>query len=515
MKQIYILLFLLNTPLVLWAQLSLKTDRLSRTYELGEVVQYIVSSTQAQEVAYQIRTDKQSAPIQEGILSLVEGTNAKIAFEPLEAGIYICVLSTVEEELKVGVAVDPLNIEPYEPKPIDFDVFWENAIDELSTIAIDPVLTFYQTNTNSTSYKLRIATIENRSVYGYLTVPNGSGPFPALVSLPPFGNDGALILPEVFVAEQAKALTLAISIHNVPVDEEDPNAYQPNELLEVENYYYKKAVIATIRAIDYLFSRSDFNGNDLIIEGVSQGGGLAALVAGLDTRVKALASSNTALCQHMGVKYNKASGFPYYVATVRGAMPGIENELSTTRSVKYVDAIYTMQNYKGSALFTTDLVDEICPAATVFAAYNQLHESKIMVMVLDKGHSSPDDYWTGRLPFFRQYVESMSNPNLPWLSTTSYYANADAHKVILSNMSVSLTGEVGYDKTANTQWPVKWTLVEGAGAVRMSNPNSRQNTIAFYEKGTYLLKLTAYDDQFLVSDKKRIIVEDYVTIDIE
>ena len=59
--------------------------------------------------------------------------------------------------------------------------------------------------------------------------------------------------------------------------------------------YYKYGVLGAIRAIDYIFSRSDFNGSEMGVMGVSQGGGLAYLVAGVDDRVNLLLNSVPAL----------------------------------------------------------------------------------------------------------------------------------------------------------------------------------------------------------------------------
>ena len=49
----------------------------------------------------------------------------------------------------------------------------------------------YDDNNNllSKTYLVEIQHIDNRTIYGYLTIPEGGGPFPAVVQLPPAGNN--------------------------------------------------------------------------------------------------------------------------------------------------------------------------------------------------------------------------------------------------------------------------------------------------------------------------------------
>jgi len=98
--------------------------------------------------------------------------------------------------------------------------------------------------------------------------------------------------------------------------------------------------MAGVRCIDYIFSRNDFDGENMIVTGVSQGGGLSTLVAGIDNRVKYLIISNPILGQTLGLQNDRAGGFPNYInQSIEGV--GTPSHLAATaEAAKYYDAIY-------------------------------------------------------------------------------------------------------------------------------------------------------------------------------
>jgi len=307
---------------------------------------------------------------------------------------------------------------------------------------------------------------------------------------------------------------MSISIHNAEPDVLDPNAYQPNDLTDPAGLYYRLAVLACVRSIDYIFSRSDFDGENMIINGVSQGGGLSIVTAGLDQRVKILAFSNPALCQHSGLIYDKASGFPYYAHASRALNTDFSIEPAAVEAAKYIDAIHFAKRFKGPCLAHTGFEDLVCPSAGVFAAYNQIRGPKLFIQEIEVGHNTPNDYWTGRLAFYRKHIPILINPDHPW-ETTGYFADAGNDKTTSTNTPVNLNGLTELDSNIITSWKVYWEKVEGPGKVAFSNPNSRNTTATFSEPGTYMIRFYSHDDQYIASDQKRITVEDVVRVVVQ
>ena len=95
-------------------------------------------------------------------------------------------------------------------------------------------------------------------------------------------------------------ITLEIGIHGVPVTM-DPEVYRnlgssavyryfTYNLEDKDQYYYKRVYMGCVRANDFLVSLPNFDGTNLAVTGGSQGGALSIVTAGLDARVKYLAS---------------------------------------------------------------------------------------------------------------------------------------------------------------------------------------------------------------------------------
>ena len=269
-------------------------------------------------------------------------------------------------------------------------------------------------------------------------------------------------------------------------------------------------LLGGLRAIDYVFSRIDFNG-DLGLCGNSQGGGLSISLAGLDERVKAVLAIAPANAEQQGTRYNKASGFPRY--NIGGASLGLDTNKVKIAS-KYHDAVYFLKRYKGELMIQTGYRDDVAPSATHFAAYNQFAGAATMLHLRDMGHNYPEEYWLGRYAFFNQYLKGFVNP-FTFKKTYSINAGADQKDVLLD--SVILRGVVFKDGTQNETLPVLWEKVSGPGDVTFENAKSRTTKVRFSEAGTYILRFYA-EDEYLINDPaqaKFYSMRDFVTIAVK
>ena len=276
------------------AQLNVDTDQLDATYEVGETMTFQISSNSSTPISWELKYDEHAPIISSGVLNSSSGV---VPYTGTHPGAVICEVNQGNNKAVASAVFDPFDVQPFEQEPADFDAFWNSQKALLAAVPMNPVVTLHSTSTYSKTYRVTLNQIDNRKVYGYLTVPNGAGPFPGVVVMPPFGNAQNLALPEIDLAEKGGVLAFSITIHNAPPDQVDPNAYQPDDISDEEGNYFRYAFLAGIRAIDYIFSRPDFDGENFIMTGVSQGAGLATCVAGLDNRVDLLTISNPALCQ--------------------------------------------------------------------------------------------------------------------------------------------------------------------------------------------------------------------------
>lgn len=496
-------------------QTSLSVERPDAIYQVNETIQFNIETSSSNMATYIIFKDRYSSIVASGTVQLSPGAKIPILYRAEAPGSFICRLVKGSQEYLASALVAPFDLQPMEEAPNDLMDFWNDQLAELAAIPLDPELNLIEETDYTKSYEISLAMVNNRRVYGYLSIPKATGPFPAILTLPPFGDNAGQVSPDITTAERGGAIALSISIHNAPADEKDHDAYQPNIITNPDSLYYKLSILASVRAIDYIFSRPDFDGSSLGVNGVSQGGGLAMIVAGLDQRVKLLAYSNSALAQHHGYRHDQGSGFPYYLLESRNTNGTSQHQAATLAATKYIDVLYFAQRFHGPSLGTTGLLDSICPTSTVITAYNQLRGPKILGLYPQTGHDHPDEYWEGRYSFFRRHFPAMQNPPWPWPETDlGYYADAGNDQTTTTGSTISLTGMIEKNGAVNNNWEVDWQLEEGPASAKINQPNNRNTNVVFCEPGTYLFRFTAFDPEAIDAENEPSLftITDYVQV---
>jgi cephalosporin-C deacetylase len=488
------------------AQLNVTTDKPTATYQVGNTANFIVSSTVSGNATYKIYYDSKTLPILTGSRPLNAGQPAFLPYQANEAGVVFCSVTQNGVTRTASTAFSPMNIVPAESEPTDFDAFWASQKNLIQNVPINPEIRFYRQGYGFKTYKLSLGNIEGRRVYGYISVPDEVGTFPAIISLPSYGDVAGVCSPDEMIPQQGKAISVSLSVHNIDPELQDPNAYKPNIITDKSGFYYRYALLGIIQTINYLQTRPDFNKTDIGIVGTSQGGGLALCAAGLDERIKLIAISNPALCEHSAFKIGKASGFPYYLNQGRI----FNTETQTALAAKYYDAVYFAKRFQGATFAIVGYQDEVTPAATSFAAIAQLRQKSLVLHAPQLGHEHPEEYWTGRFAFFRKYFPSMIIP--PLQTTLAHYADAGADKTTQVGQSIALTGLTELNGLPDNALSVQWEKVSGAGTVHFSDASNRNTQVNFSAAGAYTLRFSATDTR--LSNGKTYIATDYVHVTV-
>ncbi len=510
----HILLCLLFFSQNLLGQFDLVTDRVEAIYRVGENVNFRITSEQTGTATYKLFYDRFVPPIATGTLSLTAGQTITLPFLSSEPGMLLCEVSMNGNKGFSAAAVDPFAISAIGNPPADLEEFWETQKDLLAAVPFDLQISLFEEHDNSITYRVNLRNVDGRRVYGLLSVPNTPGPHPAIITLPPFGNSPGIVVPEYILAERVGALSFSLSVHNVPVDQTDPIGYDFDEINNENEIYYRYALLGAMRAIDYLETRSDYSGV-VAVNGVSQGAGLSMLLAGIDDRISLMVQSNAALCQHAGILENKASGFPYYIAQSRAEVNDPVHEAETIGAVKYYDAVYLNRNIDFPTYHVISYQDTITPAATVFAAYNQIIGPKVLLHATLLGHSHPDEYTSLRRNFYRRYFPAPLDPSWPFPEDkTGYLVDAGSDESIDVNNSLSLNAMVMLDTVIRNDYPSVWEKIAGPGDVSFATQNSYQTEVNFSLPGEYLLRFTAFDG-YPAEPNRFYSVQDYVRVFVD
>ena len=496
------------------AQITVTADESDAFYEAGETMNFEVSANYNASATYEIFYDQFTTPLASGSLNISSGQTSYIPFTLNEPGVVFCVVTQGGTKTKAVAAFSPYEIEQLEAEPADFDAFWDQKKAELAAVPMDPNLTYYAGNSYTTTYKIDLAQIDGRRVYGYISIPSGAGPFPAILELPAYGSGANTVSPGDFIAERGGAISMKISIHNGPLNQGDPNAYEPNEIDDADNIYIRYGVLAALRSIDYIFTRSDFDGESMGVVGVSQGGALSMMVAGIDERIKLLSYAHPAYCEHAGLPNDKASGFPFYVKSSQDTDGSTAHELATIAATRYYDAINFLKRYDGPSLGFIGYKDETSLASGIFAAYNGLTGPSVLLHEIEIGHNPmPGEYWNGRYDFFRRHFPAMANPPWPFSDeTTGYGVDAGADASVSQGTALGLSGKAYDNENLNTSWPVVWEVLSGPGSVNFGNATSANTSATFSQEGTYVLRFSATDYGLLNSISKYYRIADQITV---
>ncbi|MCD6359508.1 MAG: acetylxylan esterase [Armatimonadetes bacterium] len=326
-----------------------------------------------------------------------------------EPGVLRCTVTYEAGDTRVhgfgGAAYAPGQIQPGATMPEDFDEYWEGEKAKLRAIPMDARLEEKEGVSNACRvWKISLANVDGRRVYGWIAVPGGDGPFPAVMTFTAAGVRGTGYGTAAGWASRG-FLSMHIIHHNFDVEtpREVTDALYAGELKgyyhqgreDRDTYYFHHVFLGCVRALDYLTSRPEWDGEHLTVTGSSQGGGLSLCLAGLHEKVTALAANVPALCDHTGFLRNQASGWPRLV-------PG-DDDGTIAQVSRYYDAVNFARKFTGAAWVTLGLIDRTCPATSVYAAYNSLGGEKVLLVFPQMGHAVPPDYGAPRIEWIKQH----------------------------------------------------------------------------------------------------------------
>lgn len=340
-------------------------------------------------VNYSIGPELMKAEI-EGSIALANGT-AELSLGTLKKpGFLDCKLNakvngiTYSHHIKLGF--DPNKLQPYTQLPSDFKAFWgkAKAKAETSPVAVEKTFAPQYSSDKVDCYLIRLQTSkEGYGVYGYLSIPKRDGKFPVVFSPPGAGIKPMDPLKHMFYAEEG-IIRFDIEIHGIRPDldaktykeiscsfGEGDNAYLLNGIEDRDRYYLKKVYLACVRSLDYLTSLPQWDGRNLISQGGSQGGALALVTAGLDSRVTACAASHPALSDMAGYLDNRAGGYPHMLRKDKKL-----NKPEVIKTLQYYDVVNFAKNIDVPVFMTWGFNDDVCPPTTSYIVYNEIKSKK-------------------------------------------------------------------------------------------------------------------------------------------
>ena len=371
------------------------------TYNVGESAEFSISVLKNNiklediEVDFKIENDpgyREIAILKEGTKPLKNGTLKVRSNKMNQPGFIRCTasvkLDNKEYSAYTTVGFSPNKIAPTTTLPNDFETFWNKGKEELAEIPISPVLTLMpERSTDKVNvYHVQIDNI-NGKIFGILCVPKKEGKYPAILNVP-----GAGIRPYYGRVDQAEEglVSFTIGIHGIPVNLE-PSVYQnlmqgalrnywTMNLDDKDNAYYRRVYLGCIRAVDFIETLDSFDGENIAVAGGSQGGALSIITAALDDRIDYLAAFYPALSDLTGFLHNRAGGWPQIFKD------DFTNKQEKINTSKYFDVVNFARFVKAKGWYSWGYNDNVCPPASMYAAYNVINAEKELHVFHESQH---------------------------------------------------------------------------------------------------------------------------------
>jgi cephalosporin-C deacetylase len=291
----------------------------------------------------------------------------------------------------VGAAVAPGRLGLSTQRPPDFDAFWDAKLSAQAKVPINPSVTPIPSDIPGIEESMFALDAMGSKVHGYIATPARQGHFPALVQLQ---YAGIYALDPHWAAQRASDGWLVINVDahdKLPSDRsgEIPRSYVEVGNTDREKSYFLNMYLRDSRALDYLFTRPDWDRKTLVLIGGSQGGQQSFALAGLHPeKITAVLVCVPAGADTNGDLHGRKSGFPNWPSDNPKAM----------ETALYFDPVNFASRIKAPVMAGMGFIDTVSPPAGVWTALNQvpgpteplpLIESEHDNFTPDKGRACP------------------------------------------------------------------------------------------------------------------------------
>jgi cephalosporin-C deacetylase-like acetyl esterase len=280
-----------------------------------------------------------------------------------------------------GAAVAPTKIGLAAARPDDFDSFWDGKLAAQAKVPMNPVLTPVQTEVPGVEMSAFVIAALGSNAQGYIAKPAQEGKFPALVLLQ---YAGVYALNAGSVASRAAEGWLVIDVDAHDKLPSDPSGNIPRNYQAVgntgrETSYFLNMYLRDSRALDYLMTRADWDGNTIVLMGTSMGGQQSLVLAGLrPEKITAVLVCVPAGTDANGDLHGRKSGYPNWPT----------DDPKVMRTALYFDPINFAARIKAPVLAAIGFIDTTSPPAGIWTALNQIPVAKEPLPMIESEHNN-------------------------------------------------------------------------------------------------------------------------------
>lgn len=284
------------------------------------------------------------------------------------------------------------------PKPADFDAFWDDSIREMK--AVDPDITITPAQFQSPvvdCYDLYFTGVHGARVYAKLLKPKfSSGKCPAALNFHGYHRKSGDWVD--YLAYAASGFVVAaLDCRGQAGNSQDIGGNMGNTCIghltrgwkdSPDKMLFRDIFLDTAQLAGIVMDMDEVDQTRVCAYGGSQGGGLAIACAALEPRVHKLAAFNPFLCDYKRAWELDMTVYAYaeIKAYFRENDPQHLHEDAFFTKMGYIDIQHLAPRIQAQTLMVSGLRDVVCPPESHFAVYNKLTCKKKMIPYPDFGH---------------------------------------------------------------------------------------------------------------------------------
>ncbi len=286
------------------------------------------------------------------------------------------------------------------PRPDDFDVFWERGIAEMQ--ALDPQVELVPANFQTPfaeCWHMYFTGMGGARIHAKLLRPvDAPAPHPAVLMFHGYSGDAGDWSDKLGYAALGYTVA-ALDCRGQGGLSEDRGGVLGSTLQghiirglddSPEKMLFRQIFLDTAQLARLVMAMPEVDENRVGATGGSQGGGLTLACAALEPAIKLAAPIFPFLCDYKRVWEIDLARDAYVELQdyFRKFDPLHEREEEIFIKLGYIDIQHLCRRIQSEVLIAVGLMDTVCPPSTQFAAYNKIEAQKSLAVYPDFGHET-------------------------------------------------------------------------------------------------------------------------------
>jgi cephalosporin-C deacetylase len=158
-------------------------------------------------------------------------------------------------------------------KPADFDRYWEQTLDDLASYPAQPELEVLPLRTTdfATLYGVRLTSLGPYRLFGYLSLPTGTGPFPAIYYAPKYQSVLEIIPQGTAILQRHAYITFSLAGRGQRNSDMPYAAMFPGLLTDgidhAESYIFRGLAADSVRGLEFLLTQRELDPSRVVVVG--------------------------------------------------------------------------------------------------------------------------------------------------------------------------------------------------------------------------------------------------------